>query len=287
VRTAYAALIGSLSLAAGCDRVFGLEGDLHVDADVSDAHPRVDTPIEPGCTDWGPIEILSATGADPTLRFDRLEILVAGDDNGIRGKQLYHATRTSDVAPFGGGSQLSVNDFQDDWDPALSGDGLTLVWKSYRTYVPRLYVARRAMLDASFGAPSLLDANLSAEGGVDLSPDGQTVYVSSGLGTDDVLWQIPLVDKTLGTKLQVGTNIRFPSVSADGLTLYAHDAPRNLYTLTRAATDLPFDPATRAIFDTNGVGGTDPDISADNETLTYQAGGGRGIAMLRRTCSDP
>jgi serine/threonine protein kinase len=129
----------------------------------------------------------------------------------------------------------AVNGVADDVDPALSGDGLRLVFASARDGALKLYEARRATTAEPFADVRRLDAlcpGPQAACQPFLSLDGKSiVYVidtrPGGQGRLDI-WESRRADrdapwdppKNLGPTVNDPWDDSWPAVSPDGLTLY-------------------------------------------------------------------
>jgi hypothetical protein len=120
-------------------------------------------------------------------------------------------------------AQTALNGASDEWEPALSPDGLALVYVSY-TGSPGMYVALRATTDVAFGAPRMI-AELSTsnvEHGPMWSSDGQTLYFSRELTTSQ-----PMSAAYLGNGMFANpVNVALPSsgyafaLSSDALEVF-------------------------------------------------------------------
>lgn len=101
----------------------------------------------------------SGNEADPTLTDSELVIVFERAVTG-KGLELFQAARTSKSGSFGTPTQLaSLGTDQDDEDPGLSPDGLTIVFSSNRPGgkgSSDLYVATRTSIAAAFGGVTLL-----------------------------------------------------------------------------------------------------------------------------------
>jgi Tol biopolymer transport system component len=154
-----------------------------------------------------------------------------------------------------------VNSISDDWAPALSADGLTIIFSSWRAGGPGnedLWQSSRASPQAPFAQPvPIAELNTSsAEGGASLTADGLVLCFSSsragGLGSYD-LYQATRPDRgsPFGPPQHL-TEISSPQfdascgLSADGLTVVFQSTrsggggSHDLWRASRAGVDMPF-----------------------------------------------
>lgn len=132
--------------------------------------------------------------ADPSLSPDELTIYFTGTTP-AGDRDLYLATRSSIELPFESAVSLTtLNSPADDASPAISPDGLTVIFQSRR--IPNegvhLYVATRTSTIAAFGTPApVLGVASPVATSDDLQPvlagdSGELWFVSSRLGTGDI-----------------------------------------------------------------------------------------------------
>ena len=121
-----------------------------------------------------------------------------------------------------------------DWEPALSPNGLILVWTRSGTGPDRLFVATRSSVTDNFGAARLLMDNAF---GPLWSHDGDALYFVSA--TDDNEMVMPCVDEAFGmpapSRLPQGS--ANAALSADELELF--------YTVQVGSDDFDLGHATR------------------------------------------
>ena len=186
----------------------------------------------------GPIVNSKAGDAGLALSADALTLLFGSDRPGGQGNgDLWMCGRGSSNAPFDEPVNLgpTVNSGAIDADPALSGDGLTLLFQSNRPggQGTDLWMCRRASPSERFGKPVNLGptVNSGATDGVPaLSADGLTLLFTSdrpgGQGSLD-LWMCRRgsPNAPFGEPVNLGPTINSSSqdtnaaLSADGLTL--------------------------------------------------------------------
>jgi eukaryotic-like serine/threonine-protein kinase len=137
-------------------------------------------------------------------------------------------TRNLDLwrVPAGGGDMERLTDHPaDDWDPALSPDGSTLLWSSNRSGAFEVWAAAP---DGS-GARQLTRDGVDAENPT-ATADGWVVYSSAHPGRAGI-WKIRL-DGSQPTRLVAGDAV-WPEASPDGSLAAYRDAP---YDWPRART---------------------------------------------------
>ena len=124
---------------------------------------------------------------DPFLSPDGLTLYyqTTGDPKGMGGAELLVSQRPNVQSPFKQGTLLdAVNSSDDDGNPAVSADGLVLVFASTRSGGPGksdIYYATRASATDGFNNPQLLPNVNTADAERDpfLTPDGCTLYFVS------------------------------------------------------------------------------------------------------------
>lgn len=198
-----------------------------------------------------------SVGCDPTARFGRIVVLSAlGGNGGLHPRlsadeltiyfysslgsiDLWSARRSSVAEPFGAPFPLSaVSSAQEDYDPMLSPDGLTLWFASRRdattgTDGARLYVATRPSGLAELGAPALAATvnapdRWQADAQPFLTADHAELWFSSnrggGVGGYD-LWRAQWTGASFAPPVVVaglssGVDDWTPTLSADRRTIY-------------------------------------------------------------------
>ena len=179
-------------------------------------------------------------------------------------------------------AELSTAD--DERDPDLGSDGLSIVFARGVVGSHDLYQASRASRDQAFGSATLITALSSTdgdEGKLTESPDGKTVVFSSsrsgGAGSDD-LWTAAVTAAGFGmpTETAVGalddaSSQLDPTLTTDGTTLYYSElssVSQQILASTRSGA------GTFSISQTIVIGGAtarvaDPAPSPDQLTLVY------------------
>ncbi|AMV20347.1 protein kinase domain-containing protein [Planctomyces sp. SH-PL14] len=128
----------------------------------------------------------SSTEEGPTLTADELTLIFFSRRPGSRDHDLWQSERTSVTRRFGAPVNLGppVNSDGSDVHPALSPDGLTLVYSTMRPGGPGvvdLHVATRRSRKEPFGSPEIISRSSSnaPEQWSRFTPDGKAVIFSS------------------------------------------------------------------------------------------------------------
>jgi len=169
-----------------------------------------------------------------------LMILGSERPSPARGSQLWMATRNSVDEPWGAAVPHTLaygNAGYWDWWPALSADGLTLLFASSRPGARGkcdVWQCVRSSRDEAFGPPERLDAPVNsdyADAGPAFSADGLTLLFESdrpgGEGEKDI-WacERETLDAPWGDPVNLGPNVNSkgidggPHLSEDGLALF-------------------------------------------------------------------
>jgi Tol biopolymer transport system component len=206
-----------------------------------------------------------------------------------------------------------VNSGANDWAPALSADGLTLMFASNRKGGPGsatdLWTCTRESLKAPFKEPARLDAPVNSNSD-DTSPafsaDGLTLLIASdrpgGHGDHD-LWTCTRlsVDESFGEPINLGSTVNStkldssPTLSGDGLTLIFQSArsegqqDSDLWMCSRASLGTSFgQPVSLGPTVNSSVHECEPTLSSDGLTLVFartprpDMQGGRDLWMCIR-----
>jgi Tol biopolymer transport system component len=275
----------------GCGRIgFGAGG---TDGSI-DAVDAVDAVCP---THWGtPVQLPSPSSGSleygPGLSGDGLELYFESSRSG--GNDIWVSTRATLADTFGDPKMSGVSSVSEDIAPFVSADGRTLYFASNRSGADRLYYATRAGSSGEFGVPLLVPGlEVKAVRGATISSGGDEIFYAtsptSGI-TRAVLVQGGFqIDRQL---TELGMTARFPSLSADGLTLYfgaTGPSSSDLFTATRPAIGVVFTgPMLFELSDAIAFDG-DPDISKDGQTLVFasERPGGEGSGDLwisQRVC---
>ncbi len=95
------------------------------------------------------------------------------------GDVIADAPASCTLGPWGTPVNIAVlNSTGEDWEPAISPDGLTLVFgRQVTSMSPHLYMAHRAQVGDAFSVPvAVLGTGTSLDAGPAWSPDGKTLY---------------------------------------------------------------------------------------------------------------
>jgi hypothetical protein len=184
---------------------------------------------------------IASTGEDASMRVtaDEKTAYFFSARSGM--KLLYTASRVSPTAAFANLAVLENVNTGNQYNPAISPDGLTLFFASYRAVGlgdNDIYQATRTSPTGSFGDTRLaLNVNSSAS---EVQPyvtrDGTTLYfVRTGMGSGDTVFRAVgsvtrgFTNPAAVAELHGPTNDSDPVVSADGLTVFwATDRPPGL-----------------------------------------------------------
>ena len=263
-----------LLLSAGCNRALGLDPAIEIDAPPPDVGY-----VPPGCagarfvatTDLG----VMTTGEihDPTMLDDQ-EIWFTFHST-TTGYQIASATRTASTEPFGAPVLGDVMRSTDDTDPAITYDGLHVLFISDDS---RVYQSDRAARGAAWSAPSLVPGidGESAGLGFDVTPDGLSIYMASTVGVRTATRSTAIGTFGPVTNLADGVMMQFPSISPDELELFFNlPGTTELHRITRTDRALDFDISKDEIVYQDA---DDADITADSRTLIYKYGAQLQIA---------
>jgi Tol biopolymer transport system component len=244
--------LATLAALAACVSVSGLSGGgldaspPDADAETPDAAAE-DGPAGGGDADAGPPcnpdtpfgAILGVANVTTTLSFeqwarlsgDELEIVYQAN-RGDPAPHIFHAKRATRTDVFGTSAIVSaVVDPTGEYDPALSRDGLTLVFASARSGSVGqrdLWVTTRPDRTSSFSAPSPVTA-------VNTAGDECQPYLDPGnahlwFARDNQIYVASRSGSTFGapspvTELNVQGSVGFPVPSDDGSYIYFFDPP--------------------------------------------------------------
>ncbi len=254
----FLAIAGSLALVS-CAAILGIDDgtprddDAGLDAATADvamdapAEAATEAPPPPPCdvtTPFGtpvPITELNTTSAEehPHLTPDELTIYYQSNRNGGAGKSdIWRATRPTRTSPFAAPVNLSgINTTGQEADPAISADGLTLLFFTDRSGGGDIWFAQAA--DGGFGAPAMLPLvnTSSLDFGPSLQPGALVLYFASARNSDAGLTNVFVASSndagvtgvsSVGPVNTANHKDGYPAISADGLVLYfASDRPTN------------------------------------------------------------
>jgi len=251
----------------------------------------------------------TALDASPEVSSNGLELFFHSTRNGGSGNlDLWVSTRNSITDIWGAATNLgaTINTTSVDIAPAISDDGLTLIFSSDRAVsfgLRDLYMITRPSLNGAWSVPANLGTVINTqfeESGPAISADGLSLYFFSdrpGFGLDDLYvstraskldpWGPPA---NLGGIVNSAESDAAPDIASDGLTIYFHSGrpggpgPLNIWKATRTSINdawntpelLPT-PVNSATFELT------PAVSNDWQTLYFTSGVGVNRKIWRAT----
>ncbi|MEO8699638.1 MAG: hypothetical protein ABI867_06320 [Kofleriaceae bacterium] len=244
-------MVSLVLLLSGCELAFPLDGpDAAASANCSALFGGAATPIID--FDGSPEEL------DPSFTSNVDELFLTIAVGGL--KHIHRSERTGQgrytravVVPL-------LNTQFEDFDPALSQDGLSMLFLSSGTAL--VSEVRRDSADAAFGVPGIVNLPESVRG-LDVTPDGLTVYFQD---SDDNLAfaRRPSPTASFGGVVDLGFTGSFPTISADQRELYYRTEDQGIVRRRREDPDAgTFGPEEMV------VDGGDPEISLDGRTLIF------------------
>lgn len=251
----------SLIAIAGCGR-FGFEPAEKLGAP-ADAKAPDDVVVVPRCNPArpysSPVALVGLSSMSSEIGVEATDDALAGvmwsDRSGV--DRIYEVTRADPTADFSMPQlvpNLASPTNVPDRDPALSGDGLTLVFASQRTAGDwNMFATTRPSRSQPFAIPTQIVelATPSADWGPFVASDGLSLYYVTGSDlayssrtTAAAPWTAP---GWLLTALNTPSSEFEPAVTADELTIfYGSDRPDggmgglDIWTATRGAKSDPF-----------------------------------------------
>jgi len=143
----------------------------------------------------GQIDVSTSASIEttPDLSGNGLEIHFATNRSGGTTLDIFRTTRPSLTVAFGPPVAVAeLNSATDDTSPAVSRDGMTIVFASSRSGIIDLYIANRMSLTQAWSAPqpmTMLNDPAYREDAPFLSTDKLTIYFTSNRGNDNNLYQ--------------------------------------------------------------------------------------------------
>jgi hypothetical protein len=248
------------------------------------------------------VEGLASSAEDASLRLSPDEKTAYFFSARSGAKLLYTATRPRVNAAFTNVSVLANVNTGDQYNPAISADGLTLLFASYRSNGVGdndIYQATRGTITNDFNnirvAPNVNTA--ASEVQPYLTRDSTTLYFVRAIAAAQAVFRavgsatVGFANPTLVSELHGPTNDTDPVLSADGLTMFwGSDRPGgtgdvDVWQAQRATPSGVFGQLA-PITSVNTAGFDSPsDISADGCRLyiTSTRGGRTGIYMATRS----
>lgn len=251
----------------------------------------------------------SGTNTAPEISANGLELYFQSDRTSSMGSMdLYVAKRTSTSASWGAATNLGapINTVGQERGPALSNDGLTLIFSSDRggpgsVGALDLYMSTRASLSDPWSSPVNLGNVINTvdlDSGADISADGLSLYfysntTSSSFGLNDIYvsTRATVVDpwgppSNLGSLINTSVHEQAPEIASDGLSLYFHTnrsggpGANNIWRSTRASTSASWSAPVVLDAPVNSSGDEfAPSLSSDWQSLYFTSdfGGNRDI----------
>lgn len=223
----------------------------------------------------GPVDGTEATFTDDELEIHFTEYVANSEF------EIYVAKRTVNNLPFQTQQLASFTlAGSNDTEPAITADGLMLVFVSNRAGAERPFVVERASRTSPWSTPTELAfdgfATLQMRS-LDLSWDGLRLFF---VDVGENLVMATRTSRSAPFQLvgNYGSGLRYPAVSTDGKEIYYVKSPTDeLWRASRTSTTEPF--ANHAF---TGLAGFDPELSRDGQTLHLSRGS--SIVKYTRTC---
>lgn len=211
---------------------------------------------------------------EPTITSDLLQVYFAKQVTGTMW-EIHSASRSTTTetftvttaAPFGTGNQF-------DQDPAVTDDNQLVVFRLGGSNT----VSQAIWTGSNWSISPALNTGVTS---LDLSPDGLTLYYAVDGGD---LYATTRTDRALmftASNTAIATGILFPSVTADGLTLYSVDGGTpgtGVAVRTRTSTMSAFGMPTHLF-----TGAVDPDVTGDGNTMVVSMNGTM-MGIATRSC---
>ncbi|HEX4513412.1 MAG TPA: hypothetical protein VH054_07745 [Polyangiaceae bacterium] len=274
----------------------GDAGDAGSTDALADAPPLdagVCDPTQP-FTALAPVDALNGEGVAsfrPTLTPDELQVWYAIQDSN-QTFHMMHATRTDRSAPFGASAVELAIDSLDPVDPAISADGLTLVFSAIINNTAILYRATRASTTSAFGAGSSLVVGSANETAAFLAFDG-SLWFSYDQTTNDIATSAAGAGGWVSTPIIVpaltsSANDDAVTITHDGLTAYVSSTRTDLtnqggddvFVAHRATTSGTFGALTNASELNSGAVERADWISTDNCRLYLESKRVAGVSRI-------
>jgi len=297
-----------LQITAGCGTVSSSSDARTSPTDTSVAVPRMCDPTTKFSEPVPIPELAMVNAGAPRLSSDELTIYFHAYGGQV---DLWSAHRSSLTEAFSPPTLLAgQNSPSNDFDPAVSADGLTLWFASTRVANEgqHLYVSTRASTLAEFGAPGLAAAvNATDTQQYDAQPFlttvGNELWFTSrrtgGLGGNDI-WRAAWTGSGFETPVAVAelnspADEWVPTVSADRLTVYFSSeraatgakGDRDIWVSHRNVIDDGF-PASTLVDELNTAGADVASwLSADNCRMYGTSSGGGGTNRIYMATRQP
>ncbi len=271
-----------LFVLVGCGR-FGFDPSVRADAAAAADATRVTDTGDGAVGNFGTAVRMSdldttAREITPTLRADQLEIIFNSDRDPMA--TLWDATRTATDQPYAAATPVTIPGISAAEEPALSGDGLTLLFEDGDNSAA-ITVTTRATTSDSWGATTVVGEldNYYAPAFIDdlqlVMADANGYLFEASRPTTGDPWTIV---RRYDELYVPGAACTYPTERADGLEVIFEFLVGTTHTLMRATRPTladPFGPAELLDFGFTGLIVGDPELSRDGHTLvfTVQIGG--------------
>lgn len=147
--------------------------------------------IVPGLSTLGASDVSACPNSDSTIAM--VAKLIDGETAGY---DLYEMRRASSTTSFSTKTALAtVNSAEDDYDPWLSPDALTLVFHSNRLGSEDLFFTSRQTVDSAFTSPVAITTlnTTSAEAAASLMPSLKRIWFASNRDGDERIYEAAVV----------------------------------------------------------------------------------------------
>ena len=291
--------LACLALLCGCGRFGFSDRQADRDAAIDSASISTDAGICHTGTFGNPVLLTtlatSSEEANPSISPDELTMYFSSNRVGGQQRAIWMTTRASLTDEFGAPTLVAeLDSAQDDRDPEISDDGLTIYWASTRQGMENLFYATRASTTVPFvdqGVLSITGNGVTYNMTPAVTPDELTLlYGRSGI--DLAIATRPnrtssfVFDRLLSEVNVAQTDIA-PAISDDGLELYFDSyrtGPDVIYTTSRASTDDAFGaPTAVTALDPGALGAGSPELSPDGRRLYFDHTDGTQIDIYVAT----
>ena len=224
------------------------------------------------------------------------------DPSSAAGRIVYTSDRTGNFEVYIADTSVTVsrqitNNSGEDAHPALSPDGLTIVFVSNRSGAPRLWSVPAPALDAmTFDSPVAIATGSTTEipeGAPAWSPDGSTLAFSSARSGTSQIFTMPAAGGDAAELTTEAGGAFSPTWSADGQTIYYLSATgtvhlRRIASAGGSASDFASDSLDLDAASCN----SSVCVAAENpggnrgSILAFPTAGGKGQAVLARTHNE-
>ncbi len=277
----------AIALCSGCFSKPSFSGGGGDDDGVPDAPG--DGRDAPPCTlgSWSTLtpisEVMYKVTGEPTITRDRLLLYWSFQEG--PSWEIHHAERATPTGTFvvDENPTIEVGGVNIDPDPAITDDGLTVIYRAGNSSTPEIWQATRgSRTDTTWNKMKLTSLASARPESLEVSADGKTVYWAVG-GQD--LYSATRSTSTsddFGPTKNIASGIRWPSISGDQLTLYylKMGTTNDVWQMTRDTASSAFGNPT-SVF---AGGGKDPDVTSDGTAIVVGDLSSTGISFAERSC---